>query len=322
MVLRDIRAAYDSRYFGASLEEKSISIWRSDLVPPVATVRPGFSGGEKRHCIDPVNRLIYSGTWEDGLTCFDYAENRTVWHRSDLIGIQSVDLSVGFPGSVFVTLEAPDYRLNELDVASGIVELAAEDGRTRWSAERGDWCYANPCRPFLVIQDRSDRVVRILDANKNEVGTAPMIHFALLDVGFSDAFIALADGAKGVRVLNYRGEVIARYVPIGRKPNCIQVAFHAERLLVFDSWDGPFVTTIDPTNGELVSEYQRDSQGTICFIDNGSRFVDESGHIFRSSNGQFEGTLKAEQPGTGQPATRPVVEPEGGDKPQPEEEGR
>ena len=30
----------------------------------------------------------------------------------------------------------------------------------------------------------------------------------------------------------------------------------------------------------------------------------------------------AEQTGTGQPATRPVVEPEGGDKPQPEAEGR
>jgi hypothetical protein len=29
-----------------------------------------------------------------------------------------------------------------------------------------------------------------------------------------------------------------------------------------------------------------------------------------------------EQAGAGQPATRPVVEPEGGDKPQPEAEGR
>ena len=29
-----------------------------------------------------------------------------------------------------------------------------------------------------------------------------------------------------------------------------------------------------------------------------------------------------EQVGTGQPATRPVVQPEGGDKPQPEAEGR
>ena len=31
---------------------------------------------------------------------------------------------------------------------------------------------------------------------------------------------------------------------------------------------------------------------------------------------------EAEQPGTGQPATRPVDEPEGGTKPQPEAEGR
>lgn len=166
ILLRDIRASYDSRHFGASLEKESISIWRSDLVTPVTTVRPGFSGGENRHFIDPVNRLIYSGTWEDGLTCFDYAENRTVWHRSDLIGIQAVDLSAGFPTSVFVTLEAPDYRLDEPGVVSGIVELAADDGRTRWKAEEGDWGYADPKRPVLVIQDRSKDVVRILRCNE------------------------------------------------------------------------------------------------------------------------------------------------------------
>jgi hypothetical protein len=33
-------------------------------------------------------------------------------------------------------------------------------------------------------------------------------------------------------------------------------------------------------------------------------------------------SLKPQQPGTGQPATRPVVEPKGSDKPQPEAEGR
>jgi hypothetical protein len=33
-------------------------------------------------------------------------------------------------------------------------------------------------------------------------------------------------------------------------------------------------------------------------------------------------TTKCEQAGTGQPATRPVVETEGGDQPQPEAEGR
>ena len=37
---------------------------------------------------------------------------------------------------------------------------------------------------------------------------------------------------------------------------------------------------------------------------------------------QIHATASAEQAGAGQPATRPVVEPEGGDKPQPEAEGR
>ncbi len=305
ILLRDIRASYDSRHFGASLEEESITIWRSDLSTPITTVRPGFSGGENRHFIDPVNRLIYSGTWEDGLTCFDYTENRTVWHRSDLIGIQAVDLSTGFPTSVFVTLEAPDYRLDEPGVVSGIVELATDDGRTKWKAEDGDWGYADPKRPVLVIEDSCNDVVRIFDAAKNETGSAPMIHFALLDVGFSDKMIALAEGAKGVRILNHKGDVISQYVPEGRKPNCIRVAFVGDHLFVFDSWDGSFVTTISPATGEVVSEYQRESNGTICFIDDGSRFVDPSGQVCRSIDGQCETTLRAGQDGGGQPATRP-----------------
>lgn len=131
-----------------------------------------------------------------------------------------------------------------------------------------------------------------------------MIHFALLDVGFSDTMIALAEGAKGVRILNYKGQVISQYVPQSRKPNCIRVAFVEDRVLVFDSWEGSFVTTIDPATGELVSEYQRESHGTICFIDDGSRFVDPSGQIYRSIDGQLETTLRAEHDGAGQPPTR------------------
>lgn len=294
ILLRDIRASYDSHHFGASLVKESITIWRSDSPTPVTTVRPGFSGGENRHFIDPVDRLIFSGTWEDGLTCFDYADNRTVWHRSDLIGIQTVDLSAGFPGSVFVTLEAPDYRLDEPGVISGIVELAAEDGRTKWTTEDGDWIYANPTQPILVLQDRCDKTVRILDVTRNEIGSAPMVHFAIIDVGFSDQMIALAEGEKGVRILNNKGELISRYAPQGRKPNCIRVAFSEDRVIVFDSWDGSYVTTIDPTTGEVVSEYQRESHGTICFIDGGARFVDPSGTICRSIDGQIETTLKAQ----------------------------
>jgi hypothetical protein len=264
----------------------------------------GVFGRRESAFIDPVNRLIYSGTWENGLACYDYADNRQVWHRDDLIGIQTVDLSAGFPSSVFVTLEAPDYRLDEPGIISGIAELDARDGSTMWMTDRGDWLYLHPREPVMVIQDKCDHVVRILDGGKNEVGTIPMVHFAIIDVGFSEDFIALAEGEKGVRILDHQGRMISRYAPRGRKPNCIKITFDGDRVIVFDSWEGSFVTILDPRTGKRISEYERDSHGDICFIDNGSRFVDPSGTICRSIDGQVMARLKAERGGSANSAPR------------------
>jgi outer membrane protein assembly factor BamB len=304
ILLRDTRASYDSLHFGASLEQETITIWRSDSPLPVTTVKPSFSGGGRRHFIDPVNRLIYAGTWENGLTCFDYADTRVVWYRDDLIGIQTVDLSAGFPSSVFVTLEAPDYRLDEPGIISGIVELDAKDGSAKWAANDGDWVYLHPRQPLIVIQDRCNNVVRILDGEKNEVGSIPMVHFAIIDVGFGKGMIALAEGEKGVRIFDDRGALVSRYAPKGRKPNCIKVAFYEDRVIVFDSWDGSFLIIIDPRTGKLIAEYEREFHDDICFIDDGSRFIDSSGQIYRSSDGRFVTTVKAEQGGAGNGAPR------------------
>jgi hypothetical protein len=45
-------------------------------------------------------------------------------------------------------------------------------------------------------------------------------------------------------------------------------------------------------------------------------------HCHREPTYWLQRIGKSEQAGTGQPATRPVDEPEGSDKPQPEAEGR
>ena len=293
MLLRDTRASCDSQHFGGSLEKETITIWKSDSPSPLATVKPGFSGGANRHAIDPVNHLIYAGTWEGGITCFDYAANRVAWQRTGLPGIQSVDLSAGFPGSVFLTLEAPESRLDEPGILSGIVELDARDGSTKWTRDRENRAYFHPRQGLILIQDSSDSVIRILDSTKKEIGSAPMIHFSIIDVAFGDGMIVLAEGESGARILDYRGKVISRYVPEDRRPNCIRAAFHQDRVLLFDSWDASFITAIDPNKGEPVSEYQRITHDTPCFIDEGSRFVDSSGKIFRSSDGLHVATLEA-----------------------------
>jgi hypothetical protein len=289
--LQDTRASYDSRHFGASLEEGAITIWSSDSRSPIATVRPGFSGGMSRYSIDPVNQLIYSATWRQGLTCYDYVNDRVVWRREDLLGIQSVALSAGFPASVFVGLEAPDENVSFPGVMSGIAELNTGDGRTLWATEMGNWMHLHPIEPVMVIEDKCSRLVRILNVDKNEIGSCEMVHFAVLDVAFGQEVIALAEGPKGIRILDKKGHVVCHYAPQGRQVNCINVSFCGEYIVVFDRWDGAFVSILESSTGRLISQYERDSKGDICFIDNGSRFVDSSGRVCGSISGDVLTTL-------------------------------
>jgi hypothetical protein len=126
LFLRDIGASCDGKHVAARLSDGEITIWRTDSPEPVARCKPGFSGGESRYQIDPSRGLIYSGTWEDGLTCFDYKAKKVIWRRKDIIGIQTFNISTALPDSVFLTLEAPDYRLSDPSVKSGIAELDAK----------------------------------------------------------------------------------------------------------------------------------------------------------------------------------------------------
>jgi len=247
-----------------------------------------------RHVIDPINHRIYSGTWEKGLTCFDYARNRVVWHRSDVIGIQSVSHSAGFPESIIVSLEAPDYLVDEPGVSSGIVELNARDGSTTWRTTAGDRAFTHPCQSLIVMTDRYKKQIYLLDKQREIVGSLPMTYFAVIDVGFSKDMIALAEGKEGVRIIDRKGQVISHYITKNRKTNCIGVAFFNDRLVVFDYAEKSFVTIIDPSTGEVSGEYEYQSYGFICFIDHGSRFVTSSGEICRSIDGKHEIKLKIE----------------------------
>ena len=282
-------------------------------------MRPGFSGGRQRYIVDPLDHTIYSGTWEDGLTAFDYMSEKQLWKRKDLIGIQRVDLSPAFPTTLFVTLETPDYRVDEPGVFSGIVELDRESGKTVGKSDRGDDVYAHPDRPILVIEDRAGDRIRILNARRKETASTEMLNFAVLDLAFSGELIALAEGGKGTRVIDTSGKTISRNVPDDRKPNCISVTCCAEHVVVYDSWEAAFITIIDPKSGKTVSEYERETGGDPCFIDGGTRFVDGYGRVFHTIDGRADTTIGDAQRGDAdQPATAPQSEREGDSKPKPD----
>src|SRR5688572_24070899 len=95
--LTDPRAAFDGRHLIASLNESQLTIWKTNPPVELATVEIKLDAHSQRQAFDPINRVIYSGMWEGGLTAYDLDTREALWHRGDLVGIQKVDLSGGFP---------------------------------------------------------------------------------------------------------------------------------------------------------------------------------------------------------------------------------
>lgn len=289
--LYDIRASCDGSQFAASLSEGEITVWDANALDAVGTFRPGFDGSVRRCVIGSPERRIYSAIWEKGQACYDFEACRAIWRRRDLHGIQAVNLSRAFPDTLFVTLEHQERTRRGAKPVFGIVELDRNTGKTRWAEPNGEKAFVHPDAAILLICDRS--TIRVLGADKQPIGQSEMVNFAILDAAFSGGCIALAEGAKGVRVIDVTGATLCSYSPQGRKPNCIQVVFNGHRVCVHDSWEGSFVTTIDPTSGQVIAEHQRPIAGDICFIGDGSRYVDQTGGIYTALDGRKVSQLTA-----------------------------
>ena len=288
---KDIRASFDSFHLGASLSPESLTIWKTVDPKPITTVQPGFECGRERFSIDPSNGVIYAGIWGGGVTAYDFEDRQVIWHRRDLIGIHSVDYSPMFPMSLFIAVRQLD-DINREEIVCGIAELDIRDGQTVSFDENGRYVYLHPTQPIMAVRDMGRRI-RILGREKQRLGTCDA-DSPICNVGFGDSFFALAEGSEGVRNVDFNGQVISHYKPHGRKPHCTTVAFDEDRLYVFDSWDGTFLSSVDPLSGELISEYQRKSHSGICFIDGGTRYVDCSGEVFASASGEREAILEIE----------------------------
>ena len=287
--LEDLRASCDGSQFGACLSKGDVTLWDANTLGVVGTFRPGFAGSNARYVIDSHEHRLYSAIWENGLTCYDFWTDRVLWKRRDLQSIQAVNLSGAFPLSLFVTLERPARTRGGLKPVFGIAELDRNTGETLWAEPNGQKAFVHPDAAILLICD--GKTIRMLGADMQPIGHAAMVNFAILDAAFSGDRIALAEGAKGVRVIDVSGTTICSYSPRGRKTNCIEVAFHADRVCVHDSWEGAFVTTIDPVSGQVIAEHQRPIAGDICFIGDGSRYVDQTGAVFDALTGSQIGQL-------------------------------
>ena len=258
--------------------------------------------------IDAERQAVYSGVWEGGLSCYDYAANEARWHRADLFGIQKVEVSPAFPSSLFVTLETPDYRVDERGAFTGVMELDVATGMTKWQMSDADYAFVHPTRAILVLVDEGEEVVRVLDGSRRLRGSTEMTYFAVVDIAFSHAVMSLAEGKEGVRVVDFDGKVLATHKPRSREMNCIQAAFigRTDTVAVVDKWESTFMTILDG-DGRVVTEYERTNHLDICFISQGTRFLDQEGMVFGTGNGALIARLPGAAESPSAPPTGPIA---------------
>lgn len=301
----------DGRCFCGSMKGGIIRIWDASDLSLITAIDTGFPEGFHRLAIDGGNHLLFTGGWGDGLACHDFRSGARLWHRSDLVGIQKVEHSLGFPSSIHVALEIPDTMQDDPGVPSGIAELDSRSGKTLWQTGEGSSAFLHPTEPLLVIEGvlKPESPLRrrswfprlftlfsgsamasnlvILDGSKSRRAELEMANFAILDVAFAADLMALAEGQKGVRIIRRGGSVLKHHASEGRESNFICAGFdHSSGNWVFlDDSEGAFVVMLDGKTGNLTGEYRREPGGGIHLIGDGSRYVDDQGQVCRTRDG-------------------------------------
>ncbi len=310
MSLLDLKVSYgDLLVHGGRRGSDCFQLWRTDDFSHVASVMHPWAEMGGACAVDPINQLLISGTWTAGLTCFDYRSRKILWSRPDILGIHTVEISSAFPGSVFVAANPPQEYWHDYQPPdpNGIMELDIETGKMKWLSERGYSLRVHPTKPVIMLEDcsnfhgasfadvmqgKGDTMHVLLDGNRNLIGAIPKADFPIVDAGFAGDKVALAEGRCGVRVLDLAGRLISHYLPTSRKPNCIRAVFNTSGLLIFDSWEGSYLTQINPSSAEVLSEYERQRHDHVCFVNKGAQYIDQAGLVYNSSDGILVGSLE------------------------------
>ena len=279
--------SHDGQYFAGCTDDGLIRIWSATDLSLAATLYNSFEDCDLRMAIDPGNHLLFSGAWGEGLSCHDYLTGAQLWHRSDLPGIQKVDYACGFPSSIHVAAEVPDTEPDETPVLDGVIELDSRTGEVLWQDRDGSSMFLHPSDALVVMENRDDQTLSILDGSKKIRGSLEMAYFAIMDVAFHGGLIAVAEGTEGLRIIDQQGKVLLRHIPTDRKCHFIQAGFDRStgNWLFLDNEEDLFLVTLDGKSGQLVNEFRSSSWDYL--IGDGSRIVDSEGQVYRSSNGEL-----------------------------------
>jgi hypothetical protein len=280
--------SHDGQYFAGCTDAGLIRIWDATDLSLVATLYNSFEDCDLRMAIDPENHLLFSGAWDEGLSCHNYLTGAHLWHRDDVPGIQKVDYTRGFSASIHIAAEIRETEPDETTVLYGVIELDSRSGKMLWRDPDAYSMFLHPSDAWVVMENRDDRTLSILDGSKQIRGSLGMAYFAIMDVAFNGDLIAVAEGTEGVRIIDRQGKVLARLIPTNRECHFIQAGFDRStgNWLFMDNEEDSFLAIVDGKSGKLLSERQGGSWSDVNLIGDGSRFVDSEGQVHRTSDGE------------------------------------
>ena len=287
-----LRASYDSRYLVGSVDSDSSIVWDVNRPKPMKTVRTDIADSVRRHLVHPVAPTLVTASWDDGLSAIDLRSGKVVWHRDDLLGIQSIDASAAFPNSIFIGLETPDHL--DCDHLRGVIEVDLLNGSTLWFDDQNETTavYLDAVEPTILVVDIG-KSLRIIHRQDGREYSLPSTGQFVLDASLYAGLIAIAEGDAGVRIADARGKVISTYQNHLDDGYChgVGVALGPDWLRVDD---GGSIGTVDPRQGTLKHATPvRSNSWKTCFLNHGEQFVTSSGVIRQTDSGEPIGKLEA-----------------------------
>ncbi|MCB8960651.1 MAG: hypothetical protein H6651_10090 [Ardenticatenales bacterium] len=278
------RSSFDTRFFINTNDYRQTLVWQLRPLQLIGKSSHCLPDGGDRTAYNPLLRLLICGSWDAGISCVQVDTHELLWDRTDLLGIQNVQMSAASPDLLYVELEAPDYIPGSF---GGVVVLDVRSGTELARYEKWHSFYTHPylARHVAVADDN----IILIDDEMAVVNQIGMNYFAILDVAFREQHIAVAEGRTGLRVFDDGGTELLHYREPG-KQNISHCRFDLEQPRVHClnkiSADRGRLITVDYVNGEKCAEHLLDDCTEFCFLDDSPHYVNRTGQIFRAADGQ------------------------------------
>ena len=284
--IRHLAVCDDSPNIAAAVFESTVQIWCSDDAQQIGEFRTTLDFGGKRLALAADGRICITGSWNAGLAAYLVPTGALLWHRRDLVEIQT--LSIDASGrNLYCSFESRPLAV--IDVDTGIVTSTINGAEEVFFSRFGDHS--------LIVERQKYRV-----QGDHEFEITPQSPCGMQDAAFSPEAVCISEPMTGIRCFDIRSGV-QRWHHRGL------ISIHGCNHLAFNASDYEFycIATTDapPHDSSLIRlapnllECDTVASIGICsaaaFLRRGRLLITRNGSLYETSSGRVLEQLKFPQ---------------------------